>query len=414
MSQPYWHSEIRLLFQTAMAVFVITVGIGMLNGQHFIKLSQDILLTHVHAGTLGWITLSVLAMCLWLFGGEDTPEAQQTQAGMRGYVRVLALLAVGSVPVYVVAFFSGNLVARAIFGVPVLATIVGFLAWLVIRSRQIRLTVAHLAILGALITVTVGAILGVLLQIEFASKGNFLPTGAFAAHPGTMVVGYLLLVGMAISEWQLMPDTGKLPRAGLVQIALPFVAGLVLTVGLLYNIFALLGINVLFEIAGIVIYIVRFAPRVVRAHWLRPTSERYFAISSIFVVVNVALIVFLIGAIVTNVYKDFSMIPRWLVFGQDHAMFIGVLTNALFGMIYQLTRERQDYWRWADHILFWGMNFGMIGFVISLLIDVPFLERVFTPIMGGSILVGLLAYTLRMRATLRPRVAGAIAADSLA
>lgn len=416
MSQPYWRSEIRLLFQTAMAVFVITVGIGMLNGQHFIKLSQDILLTHVHAGTLGWITLSVLAMCLWLFGGEDTPEAQQTQStqsGMRGYVRVLALLAVVSVPVYVVAFFSGNLVARAIFGVPVLAAIVGFLTWLVIRSRQIRLMVAHLAILGALITVTVGAILGVLLQIEFAAKANFLPTGAFAAHPGTMVVGYLLLVGMAISEWQLMPDTGKLSRVGLIQIALPFVAGLVLTVGLLYNVFALLGANVLFEIAGVVIYIVRFAPHVVRAHWLQPISNRYFAISSIFVVVNVALIVFLIGAIVTKVYEDFSMIPRWLVFGQDHAMFIGVLTNALFGMIYQLTRERQDYWRWADHILFWGMNFGMIGFVISLLIDVPFFERVFTPIMGGSILVGLLAYTLRMRATSRPTVAGAIAANKL-
>ena len=399
MVQPFWRGDIRLLFQTAMGVFVITVGIGMLNGQHFIKLSQDILLTHVHAGTIGWITLSVMALCLWLFGGDDTPESHRTQDTMRAYIHALSVLAAVSVPVYVVAFFSGNLVARAIFGFPVLAAIVGILVWIIQRSRQIRLTVAHIAILGALVTVTVGAVIGVLLQVEFATSGNFLPSGAFAAHPATMVVGYLLLVGMAISEWQLMPDTGRLPRAGLVQIALPFTAGLVLTVGLLYNNFALLGVNVLFEIVGVVIYIVRFAPRVLRARWLEPTSERYFAISSIFVVVNVALIVYLIGAIVTKVYTDFLLIPRWLVFGQDHAMFIGVMTNALFGLIYEVTRERRDYWRWADHILFWGMNFGMIGFVLSLLANVPFFERVFTPIMGGSILLGLLTYTLRMRAT---------------
>jgi len=237
----------------------------------------------------------------------------------------------------------------------------------------------------------------VLLQIEFATYGNFLPAGAFGAHPGTLVVGYLLLVGMGISEWRLMPDTGRLPRAGVVQIALPFIAGLVLTFGLLDNILALLGLNVLFEIAGVAIYVARFAPRIIRVRWLEPTSERYFAISSVFVVVNVALIVYLIGAIITKVYADFTAIPRWLVFGQDHAMFIGVMSNALFGLIYEATRDQRHYWRWADHILFWGMNFGMVGFVLSLLANAQVFEKVFTPIMGGSILLGLLTYTLRMQ-----------------
>ncbi len=139
-----------------MGVFVITVGIGILNGQHLVQLSQDILLTHVHAGTLGWITLSVMALCLWLFGEGDAPLRRQAQEAMRPYIRALSVLAAVSVPVYVLAFFSGNLVARAVFGFPVLAAIVGFLIWIAQRSRQIRLTVAHLAILGALITVTVG------------------------------------------------------------------------------------------------------------------------------------------------------------------------------------------------------------------------------------------------------------------
>jgi len=53
-------------------------------------------------------------------------------------------------------------------------------------------------------------------------------------------------------------------------------------------------------------------------------------------------------------------------------------------------------------VLFWGMNFGMVGFVISLLLDARILERIFTPIMGLSILLALLTYTLRMHRTSEP------------
>lgn len=81
-------TDIRLLFQAAMLVFVITVGIGMLNGLHiFGPLSADVLLTHVHAGTLGWITLSVFASSLWLFGEGKAPTEKSA------YVRTLSILA---------------------------------------------------------------------------------------------------------------------------------------------------------------------------------------------------------------------------------------------------------------------------------------------------------------------------------
>src|SRR5256884_9596303 len=63
-------SEIRWQFQAGLLVFTITVAIGILNGFHFITLPRQGLLTHLHAGTLGWITLGGIAMCLWLFGGE--------------------------------------------------------------------------------------------------------------------------------------------------------------------------------------------------------------------------------------------------------------------------------------------------------------------------------------------------------
>jgi hypothetical protein len=71
--------------------------------------------------------------------------------------------------------------------------------------------------------------------------------------------------------------------------------------------------------------------------------------------------------------------------------------GAAFRMIQEATRERRAFWPWADDVLFWGMNIGLIGFVISLITNASILEPVFTPIMGLSILVALVAYVLRMR-----------------
>ncbi len=403
-SSQYWslqanplRTDIRLLFQAAMLVFVITVGIGILNGLHLVgQLSQDVLLTHVHAGTLGWITLSVFAVCLWFFGEGKEPTEKSR------YVRTMSILVAVCIPLYVLAFLSGNFIARAVFGFPVLLLMIGFFGWIVARSIQIRITVARLALLGALFTLIVGSVIGVLLQIQFASNRAILPSGAFAAHPATQVVGYLLLVGMAISEWRFMPDTGRLPRAGVIQIAFPFIAGLVLTIGTLLNLTPLLGVNVLFELIGIFIYIVRFTPPVLRVSWVARTSDRFFAFSAIFVVVNVAILTYLIVSTLTGVYASFEVVPSWLFFALDHAMFIGVMSNALFGLIQIVTEERRSFWPWADDVLFWGMNFGMVGFVISLLLDARILERIFTPIMGLSILLALLTYTLRMRKTSEP------------
>jgi hypothetical protein len=406
-SLPQWslqknplRTDIRLLFQAAMLVFVITVAIGILNGLHLVgQLSQDVLLTHVHAGTLGWITLSVFAISLWLFGEGKVPKSR--------LVRVMSILAAVCILVYVLAFISGNFIARAVFGSPVLLLMIGFFGWIVARSFQIRLTVAHLAVLGALFTLIVGSVIGVLLQIQSVtleqSKTAFLPNGAYTAHPATQVVGYLLLVGMAISEWRFMPVTSRLPRAGVIQVAFPFIAGFVLTIGTWLDLTPLLALNVLFELIGIIIYIVRFAPRVLTVSWVTRNSERFFAFSAIFIVVNVILLTYLIVCTLTGVYKSFDLVPPWLFFALDHAMFIGVMSNALFGLIQQVTQERGSFWPWADDVLFWGMNFGMVGFVISLLLDARILERIFTPIMGLSILLALLTYTLRMRRPAEPK-----------
>ena len=65
-------AELRVLFGTALTVFVVTVGIGLVNGQRLIKLGRPVLLTHLHTGTLGWITLMMFAVVIWRFtAGRD-------------------------------------------------------------------------------------------------------------------------------------------------------------------------------------------------------------------------------------------------------------------------------------------------------------------------------------------------------
>src|SRR5438874_11343393 len=162
-------SEIRWLFQAGLLVFTITVAIGILNGFHFITLPRQVLLTHVHAGTLGWITLGVIAICLWLFG-EESAVPGNSQA-----VRALSLLAAIGIPIYVLAFLSGNLLARAIFGFPVLIAIVGVLIWLIFRLCCVSMTVPRLNLLPCSPTLAAGLIASGVAHLELMSKAVLLP-----------------------------------------------------------------------------------------------------------------------------------------------------------------------------------------------------------------------------------------------
>ncbi len=386
-----WKSEIRLLFAVAVCVFTVTVLIGLLNGQKVVTLSRDVLLTHVHAGTLGWITLGVFALSLWLFGANQPSERE------RQYMHWASILAAVAVPVYVLAFFSGNLPARAIFGFPVLLAIVAFLAWVIRQATRMQLGIPQWAVLGALVTLTVGGILGVSLQIGFAAGKQFLPGDAFAAHPSALVSGYLILVGMAVSEWRLHSTRRNDFRLGIAQISCFFASGLLVAVAFLAEVIPLLGLNTLLLLGGTIIYIVRFGGRAFSATWTTRSSQRFFVASGVFIVIYVALTLVLTIGLISGAFTP-ETIPTGVLLAGDHTMFIGVMTNALLGLIQEGTQERRAFWPWESDIIFWGMNVGLLGFIIGLITGTTFLERLFTPIMGLSLLLAIAVYaTLLIR-----------------
>ena len=98
-THPY-RGQIRLLLGTALVMFVITVVIGILNGTDLVDFDRKVLLTHVHVGTLAWITLSVFASTLWLFA--DRPLA----GAAGGWARIGAPLAAVAIIAYDLTFLT--------------------------------------------------------------------------------------------------------------------------------------------------------------------------------------------------------------------------------------------------------------------------------------------------------------------
>jgi len=377
--------ETRLLFRVALAIFTVTVLIGIFNGFHFVQLSRAVLLTHVHAGTLGWITLVATGAAFWLY--EDGGSR------LKGHARGVAIGMSIAVPVYVAAFLSGNFVARAVFGVPVLLLILGIAVFLV-RASGAAMSVPRLGVLLAFVTLIIGSTLGVLVQIELAANHTFLPTGAIGGHASAQVGGYLVLFALSAIEWRLR-GADDFGWPGRIQVLLLFIGGLLLAVGVLFNIQPLLGTFIPLDLIALGIFLVRVGPRIASARWLEPGSSRHYAIAVPWAVVNLLLTVWFI-ALFIGAKGDFSKLNMGILVGADHSIFLGVMTNMAFGLMHDFAKDRPQIWPWAEQVIFWMLNIALAGFVLSLITQAQWAEKFFTPFQGLAILVGIVAFSLRL------------------
>ncbi len=385
---------IRTLFQLALVLFVFTVVVGILNGTDAVEFDQKIILTHVHGGTLGWITMCVLAGSLWLFGADGCSGWRDSLARFIPWGAGLGLSA------YVASFAFTYGILRPLLGSVAVVVIVAALVWVVAQTGNVELSVPRLALLAAITTLAVGAVLGVLLGLDIARDNDILPEGAYDAHPATMVVGFLIPIGMALTEWRLFPDrvNERAGKLGVAQVALPFLGGILIMLGALLDVEALIIANVPAEIAGVGIFLKRMWPAIRKVSWTEG-YERHHVVSAFSIVLDIALIFYLVG----KYEGDFDLVPEHLLLALDHVMFIGVMTNAIFGLVDAATKgSRRIPSTVPDNILFWGMNIGIAGFAIGLLGDVTALKRIFTPIMGLAILYGI---TMFSRALIKTRSA---------
>jgi hypothetical protein len=404
---------VRQAFQYGLIIFTLTALLGLANAtQLFGALDRNTLLTHLHSGTLGWITMGVIGIAIWIFAreGED--------------LFAPVMLSALSTAAYVMAFWSGVFILRGVFGLSELAVIAYWWWFVYTRARAEgglgRLDISKLSVLLGLTTLVIGSTLGVIVQVLLAT-GNAIPTSVdlVGAHASAQTGGYLVLVAAGFAEWQLT-GSAKRTRLGLAQVYLLFVGGLVLAFSLLLASVlgaalsqALPGIATLLTLAGIIIVAIRVGRAAIAAPWMAATGTRHIAIAVAFLVLAVVLQAILVQQFIAA-QGDFTKVSVGLLHALDHSYFIGVMTNVIFGAILVTSSNTPTTlsrlpaparaWPWADHVIFWGLNIGAAAFIAVLLIvgsgegAKPFTHPVsfVAPIMGLAALLGIATYLMRL------------------
>lgn len=392
----------RTLLTSAMLIFTYTIVIGILNGLDVWEPEHDLLMSHVHSGTLGWITLGVagVALIVCSVGREVTADEQRTSS-------MLAWALIAAVVLYVVAFAAGDSIfddriQRPVFGTLLFVPVVWFLVWIVRAQRAYdRSSAARLGLLLAWVSLLIGAVFGVILGL-YTSNGE-VPgldddvAARFAdAHPPAMVIGYLLVAGFSIVEWLLHDaDTG---RGGTIQIWLLFAAGVIINIAFVTGTDEQLAgpANLLMIAAGVMML---WRSR----HLLTPASirdagaGRFPRAALLFLVVYLALLTVLVSWIIRDVidFEALTESQEGLLLAFDHTMFVGVMTNLVFGVL--ATRYATSRTQVANRVLWFGVNIGIAGFAIGLITTTAAVKQIFAPIMGLSLLFGLGSYLLAVR-----------------
>lgn len=375
--------SIRALFRAAMVIFVITIAIGILNGTDVWDPPRDTLLTHVHAGTLGWVTLGVFAGAIWMFGGDGRADP--------GPLPVFSIVALS---LYVLAFWSPDIfnttesIQRPIGGTLAFIAMTWMLVWVLRAKRGESWNVAEFGMALSLGFLVFGAVLGVLLGLQLADVEIVDPANAGRlgeSHPGAMVAGYVVLAGLALIEWMMPGRTvPKLrdSKSGVVQMLLLFVAGILLVVGFLLDQEAIYSLGVPLQIVGAIVLVVRFRRYLAPSQWGGPVINRYVRTPVIGLLVVVGLIAYLISQFLGGAEFE-EIAPIAITF--DHVNFLMVVTNLLFGMMVVASRVSEA----SARAIFWGLNLGTVGFAIGIISEVQVLKRIFTPLLGVALLYAI-------------------------
>jgi hypothetical protein len=383
-------SSARLLFRTALLIFLVTIVIGILNGLDVWEPTHNMLLTHVHAGTLGWITLSVIGAAVLLFG-----ESIGTDDSGASGVRTLALGAIGAVVIYVIAFATGTGIFRPIAGTLMLAAIVWVLIWVSGRYRSSAKTTGHLGLLLAVISLTIGAVLGVLLGL-FIANGSIpglsdeTASSLAGAHPPAMLIGYLVLAGAAIVHWLL---DGPQSRAGRLVMWALFAGGIAANLSFILDIEPLVQVATVLEVAAIITFTVHMWSRLKPAAWSSQGTANFARVSAVFLVIGVALLVYVVQLFISGeLDPETGTGPVGILLAFDHSMFIGVMTNALFALVARTSAGE------ANPALLWSVNGGLVLFLLGLILDVSVLIRIGAPVMGLALIYAVFVFFAQLGA----------------
>lgn len=378
-------SSSRLLFRSALVIFVITVVIGILNGTDLWDPPRNTLLTHVHAGTLGWITLSVFGASIWMLG-EDEKTATMAKYSM------------AAIAIYVLAFWSVDLTDTVSIQRPIGGTLAGIamvwvFVWALRSMRGRSYDVARFGLVLSLAFLVFGAVLGVLLGLQLADVEIVAAEDAgllAESHPGAMVAGFVLLAALALIEWMIQDEVPGLRQGwrgvlGTIQMLLLFLAGIALVVGIAASNDALLQMSVPLQVFGAIILLIRHGRELSPSGWAGSIAERFIRMAILGLIAVVALIAVLISEIIGG--AEFTDLFH-IAIAMDHINFLLVSTGLIFAMMARGSEVAER----ANTVIFWGVTVGAVGFAVGIYLEEAVLKRIFTPILGLALLHGIFTY----------------------
>ena len=331
MQDPDVWRAVRMLYLGSGVLFLATVGLGIGNAL-MDSISRGQVLAHFHSGSIGWVTLSVIATTVWLFTGT-----RSVGAGYRSAVWLLAGLgivaATGYVAAFALAFNGGPFWMLPLFGVPMGLVIVGALVFALVQLRhQPVVTTPHLLLLGALLVASLGATMGVLIGLSHADIVHAFPAAEgvdmVGAHAGPMDM-YLALAFGAIVELLLVKEAVRRTRAGIAQMVLGVVSGFLTSIGLFTGfVMPLAPLALLLFLVAFGFYVARVGWRAIATNPLAGGRAVPTFWGGLFFPAYVLLFV----ALVALFFIPGKAPPHPLEVAFVHTIFVGMATNLLLAV----------------------------------------------------------------------------------
>lgn len=388
--------QLKILFTGSILLFLINIYFGFDNALTAGEIPRFQSLIHLHAGSIGWITLSAIGLAIWVLTGDREVSAAYERR-VRALTWAAVLVFAGYIPNFWIAFSRGEGPLLALLPIFGSASVLVLWAAAIFALAQFRhqpvLTTVHILAGGALLVAAIGATVGALLGMERV-VGQFLPLppgDRVGAHAGMMDT-YLFLVAAAIIEWFTREEpASRWSVFGAIQGLAWAVGATLVPVAYFLNILEqMLPIFGLLLLLGLAIFLVRVAWRAVRLGPAGEGGRSWTFFGTLWLVVYLGLFLYAIGT-----GGDFALLPTWFFAVFAHAGFVGMMTNLILGLLSARTQDSRHVLPWGEPIAMWTLNLGLLAFIgLKIAADI----RLGAIVMGIGVLMGVLTMLLRLRA----------------
>lgn len=357
-----WRSTKHAFLASAL-IFLVTILLGFLNIVTTGQIPRWQVLVHLHSGTMGWITLSIIGAAVWLFAAGRTPSSAYAT-----WVRWLIWLAIVAFLGLIASFALGAQgvgmrLPLGIFG-PVAALVTWAAVVIIVAElrRLDRATSAQWLMAAGLVAAGVATTMGALMATAVSGLVPFPPQLAILGHV-VAIEGYLFLVAAAAIEWIVVGgDSGLRSGAGLLQALLGIVIALL---GPVIVIMAMAGVSqatitavmnlgllALIILYGVV-FLARIGPSALTWSPLDQGPRAWTFFGTIWLVV--AALMWPVRATLGD--------PSWWILAYAHIVFVGVLTNSILGVLAARTADAPAQYVWAEPVGMWLLNLGIVAFL---------------------------------------------------